>query len=479
MNNIKRGIALGLFSLLLSGSLLADSCECGTCSCLGKVRIQKIPMAMQCWTFREFTFLETLDKIKELGIEYVEAYPGQPLSKDMPDVQMGPDLTGEQQQWVKDELNKRGLRLTALGVIHFDNTEEATRKVFAFAKAMGIPTVVIEPQYDDLSLIEQMVKEYDIKAAIHNHPKPSKYWNPETVEAALKGLDPRVGICCDTGHWMRSGVDPVQALRMFEGRIWNVHMKDLNEFGSVEAYDVPFGTGKGKIKAVLAELTLQNYPGTISVEHERKEEVMNPSPSIKKGLEYIQSITYFHGYERILGRWEGKYNKHGWNHYGPGYFELCEESGVLKSQGGMGLLWYSAKKYKDFVLELDFKSAKHETNSGIFLRVPEMPISDDYIYHSFEVQIDNASRGIHQTGAVYDAVAPSELAFNREGEWNHYKITMQGDHIKVELNGVQVIDWEMKPSGKINDFAKEGYIGLQNHDSRAPVYFKNILVKEL
>lgn len=99
------------------------------------------------------------------------------------------------------------------------------------------------------------------------------------------------------------------------------------------------------------------------------------------------------GFERILSKHEGVYSKHGWNHYGPGHFELDRETGVLTSRGGMGLFWYSVRKYKDFVLDLEYKCSEAKTNSGVFLRVPEVVTSDEYIYHSFEVQINDAARG--------------------------------------------------------------------------------------
>jgi hypothetical protein len=185
------------------------------------------------------------------------------------------------------------------------------------------------------------------------------------------------------------------------------------------------------------------------------------------------------GYEQILKSHDGRYSKHGWNHYGPGYFELDPQTGVLKSHGGMGLFWYAAKEYGDFTLELDFMCSDEATNSGVFVRVPGVPTSDDYIFHSFEIQINDAGDGIHQTGAIYDAEAPSRLASNPPGEWNHFKITFQGNRIQVELNGTRVVDWQAEPRGKVADFAGRGFIGLQNHDDRSPVYFRNIYVKEL
>ena len=443
------------------------------------VRIKKFPFAVQCWTYRKFSFFEALQKIKDLGISYVQPYPGQVLDKNDPRLKFDHNLADDHIERIKKRLEELGLSVVSYGVVNFGNEEGGAQKVFEFAKKMGIRTIVTEPGYDDYSLIEKMVKKYNIHIAIHNHPTPSKYAKPETVFYRVDGLDPRIGACADTGHWMRSGVNPVEALRVLKGRIQDVHLKDLNEFGIKEAYDVPFGQGKAHIRDILAELTIQDYSGYISIEYEKEEDTDNPSPAMRKGMEYVKSITYYEDYEQILKQGNMAYTKHGWNHYGPGYFILDEASGVLKSQGGMGLLWYSTKEYKDFILELDYKCADKFTNSGIFLRIPEIVVSNDYIFHSFEIQIDDASKGIHRTGAVYDAEAPQVDASNPPGEWNHFKISMMGNHIQVELNDVLVLEWEAEPRGKVKDFAQEGYIGLQNHDSRSPVYFKNIYVKEL
>jgi sugar phosphate isomerase/epimerase len=443
------------------------------------VRIKKFPIAVQCWTFRKFSFFEALQKIKELGVAYVQPYPGQVLDKDDPKSRFDHNLSEEQMGRVKKKLEELGLSLVSYGVVGFGNDEEEMKKVFEFAQKMRIRTVVTEPGYDDYSLIEKMVRKYGVNVAIHNHPTPSKYARPETVIFRVDGLDPRIGACADTGHWMRSGVNPLEALRALKGRIQDVHLKDLNAFGDKEAYDVPFGQGKANIRDILAELTLQDYAGYLSIEHEKKEDVDNPSPAVRKGLEYIKSITYYQDHVQILQRNAWGYSKQGWNHYGPGYFELDEKTGVLKGQGGMGLLWYAVKGYKDFILELDYKCADENTNSGIFLRVPEMPASDDYIYHSFEIQINPAGKDIHKTGAVYDAEAPVKDAFYPPGEWNHFKISFIGNRIKIELNGELILDWEAEPRGKVRDFASEGYIGLQNHDSRSPVYFKNVYIKDL
>lgn len=256
------------------------------------VKIKPFPVAVQCWTFRKFTFFETLQKVKDLGVKYLEAYPGQPLSSDIPDVQFDHNLSDEQLQMVKAKLDEMGITLVNYGVVGLGNDEASMVKVFDFAKKMGIATIMTEPEFDDFPLVEKLVQQYDIKVAIHNHPQPSRYALPDTVLEHVKGLDKRIGSCADTGHWLRSGVIPVEALLLLKGRILSTHLKDLNEFGVREAVDVPFGEGKANIHDILAELTLQGYQGYLVVEHENEAEVLNPSPSISKGLEYIKGITY-------------------------------------------------------------------------------------------------------------------------------------------------------------------------------------------
>jgi sugar phosphate isomerase/epimerase len=444
------------------------------------VRIKEFPIAIECWTYRRYTFFETVDKVKALGISLLQAYPGQPLGNGDPKAVFDEVMPEAVMKAAQAKLREAGVSVVAYGVVDLGTTEASMRKVFEFAKKMGIRTVVCEPQDEAYPLLDKLVKEYDIRVGIHNHPLPNKYALPQTVLDHIKGLDERIGACADTGHWMRSGLKPVECLRLLQGRIIDTHLKDLSAFGKGHSvFDVAWGSGKADMRRILAELTLQDFAGALTMEYENEKQVMTPEPDIQKSVAFVKSVTYYEDYDQLLKRSGGAYEKHGWNHYGPGYFELDPKTGILKSQGGMGLLWYSVKKYRDFVLELDFRCSQKNTNSGIFVRVPDVPTSDDYIYHSFEIQISDASQGIHSTGAAYDAQAPKTNASRPTGEWNHYKITFKGIRLQVELNGKLVLDWDAAPRGKIKDFAAEGYIGLQNHDSLSPVYFKDIFIKEL
>jgi len=196
------------------------------------------------------------------------------------------------------------------------------------------------------------------------------------------------------------------------------------------------------------------------------------------GVGAVQSAAQ-DGFVDLLRTPDGHYSKAGWNHYGPGYFVLDTETGVLEAHDGMGLLWYSAKEYGDFELELEYMPTSSSSNSGVFVRVPGVPTSDDYIYASFEIQIYDDGEDIHQTGAVYDAEAPTRMASRGAGVWNTMRVRFVGGHITVHVNGEQVLDWDAEPRGKVKEFSQRGYIGLQNHDPGAAMRFRNVRVKEL
>ncbi|MBN2329990.1 MAG: sugar phosphate isomerase/epimerase [Candidatus Omnitrophica bacterium] len=222
----------------------------------------------QAYTFNRFSFFEAVDKAKEAGASVIEAYPGQRLAAD-DERPFSHDAPPAVWAKAKMKLEKTGVRLVNYGVVGLGSTEESMRKVFDFAKIMSIPCITTEPgKEEDFDLIEKMVKEYDIKIAIHNHPKPSKYWDPNYVLQCIKDRDPRIGACADTGHWARSGVQPLEALKILEGRIVSSHLKDLNEFGERDAHDVHWGEGVCHLKEILDEYRRQGFNGNISIEYE-------------------------------------------------------------------------------------------------------------------------------------------------------------------------------------------------------------------
>jgi sugar phosphate isomerase/epimerase len=225
-------------------------------------------LAIQCWTFRRMTLFETIDTAASLGIRYLEIYPGQKLSKERP-TPVGHTMDAANREALREKLAAAHVHLLAYGVVGLSAGEAESRKVFDFAKEMGIVQITSEPPAEAFDTVDKLVKEYDIEVAIHNHPKPSRYWDPARVLEVIAGRDERIGFCADTGHWVRSGIDPVGALEESAGRIIGFHLKELNEFGNPSAHDVPWGTGNAKMRAIMAEMKRQGFRGVCSIEYER------------------------------------------------------------------------------------------------------------------------------------------------------------------------------------------------------------------
>lgn len=242
-------------------------------------------LAVQAWTFNRFSFFEAVDKTASIGVRFIEAFPGQRLSAEKPDARFHHTMPEEDRIAAMDKLKAAGVTLVNYGVVGLPNDEAKCREVFDFAKAMGIETIVSEPPEDAFDVIDKLCREYEINVAVHNHPTPSHYWNPDTVLKVAKDRSQWIGACADTGHWSRSGVNPVEAVKKLEGRIASFHLKDLNEFGVKKAHDVPWGTGKSDVQAVLDEMNRQGFEGVFSIEYEHNWE--NSLPELKKCVEFF------------------------------------------------------------------------------------------------------------------------------------------------------------------------------------------------
>ena len=143
-------------------------------------------LGMQAYSFNRFTFFEAVDKNKALEMKYIEAYPGQTLSKEKPDVKTDHNMSSADRKLMLRKLSDSGVKLMNYGVVGLPNNEAECRKVFDFAREMGIETIVSEPPEDAFDLIDGLCKEYKISVALHNHPKDSHYWDPDTVLRVCK-----------------------------------------------------------------------------------------------------------------------------------------------------------------------------------------------------------------------------------------------------------------------------------------------------
>ncbi len=241
-------------------------------------------LGSQAYTFKNFTFAEALDKISSIDLAYVEAYPGQKIGNNIEGT-MHYEMDADTRQKVKNLLRSKGIEMVAYGVVSGKNQED-WRNIFEFASDMGVGVITSEPKLEDLDMVNRMAGEYNITIALHNHPKPSTYWHPDTVLEAMEGRE-NIKACADVGHWVRSGLEPVEGLKKLEGHIVSLHFKDLNE-RSREAHDVPWGTGVSNVKGMLEELKRQNFEGIFSVEYEHNWD--NSLPEVAKSVEYFRKI---------------------------------------------------------------------------------------------------------------------------------------------------------------------------------------------
>jgi sugar phosphate isomerase/epimerase len=227
-----------------------------------------IALGCQAWSFKEFTVLEAIDKTAAAGGKVIEFFPGQKLSPDQPELKFDQNATDEMIATVKARLEKDGVRAVNYGVTSIPKDEAGARKIFEFAKKLDLYGITTE-SVDAIDTIEKLVKEYDIRVGFHDHPRRDKdpgykMWDPNYIMSVVKDRDARIGSCADIGHWFHSGLDPVDFLKILQGRIISTHLKDEDSDFKV----VPFGTGKINFPGVFAELKRQHFAGNASIEYE-------------------------------------------------------------------------------------------------------------------------------------------------------------------------------------------------------------------
>lgn len=283
MFSIRKILYAGVFLSVMAGSAraadpLPDSLKNG-----------EFIIGCQAWTFNHFTTFEAIEKTKASGGKVIELFPGQTLMAGS-ETKVGPDMSAADVQKLKDKLALEGIKVVAFGVTGVSTDENNARKLFAWAKDLDIRIIVTEST-DAIDTLEKMVKEFDIKVGFHDHPRQPnnpnyKMWDPYYILSVVKDRDTRIGSCADTGHWVRSGLNPVYCLQVLKGRIVDSHLKDLHEF-SAGGHDVPYGTGKSDVPAILDEFKRQGFNGPIEIEYEYKQE--NNLPEVTQCVSFVRN----------------------------------------------------------------------------------------------------------------------------------------------------------------------------------------------
>ena len=241
----------------------------------------------QAYTFKEFSAFEAIAKTKEAGGNMIEFYPGQILKAGSTD-KVGHTMSAAAMAELKAECTRQGVRPVSYGVVGANNPEEV-RSIMEFAKKMELYSVCTEST-EQIAAWEASAKEFDVKVAFHEHggsmsnPK-YKVWNPLYILGVVESRDHRVGACADLGHWCTSHLKPVECLRILNGRIISVHLKDKAANG--EAPVVVAGTGVVDVAACLEELKKQKFDGHISIEHEN--DWKDSVPQVRANIDFVKA----------------------------------------------------------------------------------------------------------------------------------------------------------------------------------------------
>ena len=231
------------------------------------------PLGVQSYSLRNFNTVEAVRHIQGMGLHYAELY-----SKHL-DTKASDDQIKETLKLLEDA----GIKLAGHGVHGFTKDHEANKKLFEFARKAGVKVITANPEKDAFDSLDKLVAEYDIKIAIHNHGPGQLYDSIDSVVQAVKGRHKWVGACVDCGHFLRSGEDPVKAVRTLGPRVVGAHIKDDVELGKARK-NVILGKGKLDVVGLFKALREIKFPadGSLALEYEANPD--NPIADMKACL---------------------------------------------------------------------------------------------------------------------------------------------------------------------------------------------------
>lgn len=236
-----------------------------------------LKLGLASYTTRKFNLEQTLEMCKKTALKEI-------CLKSM---HLPLDSSKDEILKVKKLVANANLHLYGGGVIYMNDKNEVDQ-AFDYAKTAGMKVIIGVPAHELLPYVDQKVKEYDIKVAIHNHgPGDKKYPTPESIIVKIGNLDKRIGICMDIGHTMRSGKNPATEAKKYFDRLLDVHMKDVNK-AAKDGETVIVGQGVIDIPAFLKVLVHKKYQGIVSFEYEADGD--NPLPGLAQSVGYVKGI---------------------------------------------------------------------------------------------------------------------------------------------------------------------------------------------
>jgi L-ribulose-5-phosphate 3-epimerase len=247
----------------------------------------KYKLGVALWTFHRFPIDESITKIDSSGLHYMEGSVFQKGGSAIEQVNLMA-MSPEGIEKFKNYMKAHHIKMPSMYVFGGPSID-GWIKSFDLAKKLDLEFITAEPPKAMWDKVDSLAGIYHIKVALHNHWNGmSIYWHPDSVLAAIKN-HPNFGACPDLGHYPKSGLDGVEALRKLKGHILAVHLKDADKVGDVKANDVNIGTGVVNFPAVAKELKRQHYIGYIFIERDADYRPSN-LPSVIQEVDYFNKI---------------------------------------------------------------------------------------------------------------------------------------------------------------------------------------------
>ena len=236
-------------------------------------------LGVATYSLRKLSRADAIKAVQALNVRYV----------NIKDFHAAITSTPEQLKQVRTDFENAGLEIIGVGNVNFQKNDEGEmRRNFEYAKALGAPVIVMAPSRETVPFIEKLVKEYNIKTAIHNHgPEDKHFPAPADVLKSIKGMDPRMGLCVDIGHTTRTGTDVVQSIKDAGSRLHDMHVKDLADLMNRDS-QVAVGDGVMPIPAIFRQLQRMGYKGGVMLEYEINAD--NPLPGMQKSFSYMRGV---------------------------------------------------------------------------------------------------------------------------------------------------------------------------------------------
>jgi inosose dehydratase len=235
-----------------------------------------LKVGVASYSYSRLPLEAAIQGVRRVGVTYVS----------IKDSHLPLKSSAEERKAVVKKFRDAGITPLSCGVVGMNDDESQLRNAFEYARDASIPTIVCKPTHESLSVLDKLVKEFDIRLAIHNHGPEDKVWpSPLDVWEAIQKYDERIGVCVDVGHTSRCGVDPIRAIRTCSERLYDVHLKDLSSRDG-KSQPVEVGRGVLDVRGMLRALMDIGYKYHVGLEYEK--DMKDPIPGVAESIGFIR-----------------------------------------------------------------------------------------------------------------------------------------------------------------------------------------------